>query len=146
MATRHARLYRAFWKKPGLWTGCPHHHLHLILAISNQTEACAGPPAQWLGASNSLGAQGATGEKNLNACRKARSPFGCRVYAHIELCLPNMPEMVGWGLRAWEMIKDLLSAPKGLPLSAFQREHQRPHHFLTTHQHAPRPASGCLFI
>lgn len=43
----------------------------------------------------------------------------------MESRLPDMPEREGWGFRAWEMIKAVLSAPKGLPLSAFQREHQR---------------------
>lgn len=57
MARRHGRLYQAFWEMPGLETGCPHQHLHLILTGSNKTEAHAGPPAQWLGASNGLDTQ-----------------------------------------------------------------------------------------
>lgn len=36
-----------------------------------------------------------------------------------------MPEGEDGEFRAWEMIKAVLSAPKGLTFSAFQTEHQR---------------------
>jgi len=65
------------------------------------------------------------GKVSMLAEKHPRSALGCRVHAHIELCLPDMPEREGWQFRAQEMIKAVLSAPKGLPFSTFQREHQR---------------------
>lgn len=138
-ATRHARPYQGFWKTSGLWTGCPHHHLHLILAGSNKTEARTGLPAQCLGASNSLSARGQG--KNFSACTKSRSALGCRVYSYTKLCLPDMPERKGWGFRAWEMIKAVLSAPKGLPS---QRLSKRTSEASPLSYHPPTCSKACV--
>lgn len=82
MARRHAKLYQAFWKMPGPEAGCPHRHLHLILTGSNNPEACAGLPAQRLGASNGLHAQeqGKKSQRLQKSIQEAHLAVG---YMHI---------------------------------------------------------------
>lgn len=127
-------------------TGCPHQLRDLIWTGSNKTEPCAGHQAQRLGASNSLSAQeqGKTTPCLQESIRDVHLAVRCtRVWSCASLTCQRGKAR---GLEPGVDQSCLLCSQRAPSQHLSKRTSKGTHHFLTAHQHDPRPASGCLLI